>query len=317
MKSNLRVLFMGTPDFAVHILRSIHQAGYNIVGVVSVPDKPAGRGQKILESSVTQFAKENQLNLLQPSKLKSKKFISELNDLQVDVAVVVAFRMLPEVIWQIPKLATFNLHASLLPQYRGAAPINWAIINGENETGVTTFLIDKYIDTGHILLQQKIDILPNETAGELHDKLMFAGAELVLETLRGIEEGTLLPQKQNNKFPLQAAPKIYRDDCKINWNLPLEQIHNFIRGLSPYPAAWTIFSHLEDKKILKIYKSSIQYRDHILMPKQFIIENNRLGITHPEGIVWLDELQLEGKKRLKAREFINGISISEETQVVD
>lgn len=315
MKSDVRILFMGTPEFAVHILDEIIKSGYHVVGVVSVPDKPAGRGQKMHESAVTQYAKKHDLHLLQPEKLKSEEFIQELKNLDIDIAVVVAFRMLPKIVWQIPKLGTFNLHASLLPQYRGAAPINWAIINGETESGVTTFLIDEKIDTGNILLKEKVDIGPKETAGDLHDKLMHLGGKVVVKTLEGLHENSLFPIPQSESEDLKAAPKIFKTDCEIPWSKSLEEIHHFIRGLSPYPAAWTTISNDGEQKILKIYKAHIQYQQHFVQPKKVVQEKQKLGIAHSEGFVWLEEVQLQGKRRMKALDFLNGFNINETSHI--
>ena len=317
MNKKLRVLFMGTPEFAVHILDSIVKEGYDVVGVVSVPDKPAGRGRKLQESAVTQYAKENGLNLMQPEKLKAKSFLTTLEALQPDVCVVVAFRMLPEVVWKIPPRGTFNLHASLLPQYRGAAPINWAIINGESETGVTTFMIDKNIDTGNILLKKKVAIFPDENAGELHDRLMIAGGELVNETLKGIEENRLEPQEQQVTSTLKDAPKIFKEDCLINWDRPMNEIYDFIRGLSPYPAAWTYFFNQDEVKTLKIFRVSVQYQPHQMNPKRVITQQQRIGVTHKDGFIWLDEVQLEGKRRMEARDFMNGLTLSDDAHVLE
>lgn len=317
MKSNLRILFMGTPDFAVHILDAIIQSNYQVVGVVSVPDKPAGRGQRIHESAVTKYAKKHQLNLLQPKRLKSKSFLQDLKNLEIDIAVVVAFRMLPKEVWEIPSLGTFNLHASLLPEYRGAAPINWAIINGETTSGVTTFLIDEKIDTGNILLQAKVDIFPQENAGDLHDKLMQRGASLVLETIEGLANRALeaIPQPHTND--LKPAPKIFKDDVRIDWTKPLQHIHNFIRGLSPYPTAWTMISTNNEMKLLKIYRASIEFKAHELAPNSVFKEGQKLGVAHPEGLIWLDEIQLEGKRRMNSLDFMNGYTLSNSSHVVN
>lgn len=315
MKSKLRVLFMGTPEFARHILEKIIDSGYEIAAVVSVPDKPAGRGQKIHSSEVAKFAREKDLLLLQPEKLKSKKFLEQLHSLNIDVAVVVAFRMLPKEIWSIPKLGTFNLHASLLPQYRGAAPINHVIMNGETQTGVTTFFIDEKIDTGNILLKKATYIAPDENAGELHDRLMQLGADLVVETLEGLRNGNLKAVPQSSSEELKDAPKIFRDDCEINWNDCMENIYNFIRGLSPYPAAWTTLMHNGEEKTLKIYKAGIQYGEHNFPLKRMIISEKKPAIAHREGLIFPEEVQLEGKKRMDFRDFMNGFSISESTMV--
>src|SRR5574344_153699 len=242
-KKDLRIVYMGTPEFAVEPLRCLIKGGYNVVGVITMPDKPAGRGHKIQYSPVKEFALENNLPLLQPEKLKEETFIEALREWKADLQIVVAFRMLPEVVWDIPRLGTFNLHASLLPQYRGAAPINWAVINGDTETGVTTFFLTHEIDTGKIILQRRLPIADTDDVGTVHDALMKMGAELLLETVDLILSGSVeaIPQEQFCKDPsrLRPAPKIFKDTCRINWNLPLKNIYDFVRGLSPYPAAWT------------------------------------------------------------------------------
>ena len=255
----LRIVFMGTPGFAVATLKAIVEAEYNIVGVITAPDKPAGRGRKIQESEVKKYALDKGLKILQPEKLKNPEFIAELESLKPDLQIVVAFRMLPEIVWQIPKIGTFNLHGSLLPQYRGAAPINWAVINGEKATGLTTFLIDKEIDTGRILLQKEVEILNIDSAGSLHDKMMIIGAELVKETVELIATGDFNAKPQEaffaNAEELKHAPKIFKEDCKIDWSRDASQIYNFIRGLSPFPGAWTSLKNLKTgKKInLKVF----------------------------------------------------------------
>ncbi len=317
MKSNLRILFMGTPDFAVHILDSIVKNEFKVVGVVTVPDKPAGRGQRIHESAVAKYAKKHNLNLLQPPKLKAKSFLQNLEDLKVDIAVVVAFRMLPEEVWKLPRLGTFNLHASLLPQYRGAAPINWAIINGETQSGVTTFMIDEKIDTGNILLQEKVEILPTDNAGNLHDNLMHTGADLVIKTIEGLGDESLkaIPQKESSS--LKPAPKIFKEDCRIDWTKSIEDIQNLIRGMSPYPASWTMISTQGNEKMLKIYSSNIEKIEHDRVPNSVFKEQNKLGVAHQDGIIWLEEVQLEGKRRMKSLDFMNGYPLDESSQVVD
>ncbi|HNV52943.1 MAG TPA: methionyl-tRNA formyltransferase, partial [Tenuifilaceae bacterium] len=236
-----RIVYMGTPDFAVEPLKAIVDAGYNVVAVVTVPDKPVGRGQKLQSSPVKQYAEEKGLLVLQPEKLRNEDFVNQLKELNPDIAVVVAFRMLPETVWSLPKIGTFNLHASLLPQYRGAAPINWAVINGEKKTGLTTFLLDKEIDTGNIIDQLEVLIDENETAGELHDKLMLLGGSMVVKTIQKLAEGNYTPTPQKNLAvgELKAAPKIFKETCKVDWGKSYIQVHNFIRGLSPYPAAWS------------------------------------------------------------------------------
>ncbi|MXV38517.1 methionyl-tRNA formyltransferase [Flavobacteriaceae bacterium Ap0902] len=315
MNSELRILFMGTPDFAVHILDYIIKHQYNVVGVVSVPDKPAGRGQKIHSSAVAKYAKKNQLNLLQPEKLKSKAFIQEIKDLDIDVSVVVAFRMLPREVWKLPKLGTFNLHASLLPQYRGAAPINHAIMNGETESGVTTFLIDEQIDTGNILLQESVKIESTDNAGDLHDKLMETGAKLVIKTLEGLEHKTLIPKPQKEAKDIKYATKIFKEDCAIPWDKSLLDIYNFIRGLSPYPVAWTHLYNKGKNRVLKVYKASIEKKNQDLKPGQIIIKDKKMGVAHKDGIIWLEEIQLEGKRRMSALDFLNGNNLSEHAEI--
>src|SRR5690606_1319217 len=251
MNRELRIVFMGTPDFAVETLKYILDNNYNVVGVVTAPDRPAGRGRKLQQSAVKKFATEKGLEVLQPTNLKEEEFIKSLGALQANLQVVVAFRMLPKVVWGMPQFGTFNLHASLLPSYRGAAPINWAIINGEKETGVTTFFLNHDIDTGDIIFQEREPIHEDDTAGTLYERLIHKGADLVLKTVRMIAEGKHTTQKQP-QVELKNAPKIFKEDCKINWNMPAEAVINFIRGLSPYPAAWTIL----DGKTLKAYKVS-------------------------------------------------------------
>lgn len=308
---NLRVVFMGTPEFAVAPLDKIIQAGYEVVAVVTVPDKPAGRGQKISESAVKKYALKNNLNLLQPEKLNDDNFIEELTKLKPEVMVVVAFRLLPKEVWSLPSLGTFNLHASLLPQYRGASPINFSIINGDNETGVTTFFIDEKIDTGEILLQERIAINENENAGELHDRLQELGSHLVVKTLQGLEDGTLKSKKQELKKDIEYkyAPRIFKKDCLINWEDSIENIHNLIRGLSPYPVAYT---HLvignEKLKIFKIFSGYYSRETHNFPIGKIIIEGKDiLKIAIKEGYYFPKEIQLEGKKRMNISDFINGL----------
>jgi len=308
----LRILYMGTPDFAVEPLRLLHEQGYNIVGVVTVPDKPAGRGQKVKQSAVKQYAMSCNLPIYQPEKLKDTQFIDEVKSLNPDLAIVVAFRMLPEVIWRIPRLGTFNLHASLLPNYRGAAPINWAIINGERTTGVTTFLIDKEIDTGNILLQRDVAIGSNDTAGELHDKLMVVGAKLVEETVRAIATSEVKPTPQQNLLSstkaVNTAPKLFKDTTRIDWSWPAGKVHNFIRGLSPYPAAWCeLLGTNSDAVGVKIFRSEQCTTD----------KPTEVGMIYTDGKSYLEvgcgagrirviELQLAGKRKLPVTDFLKG-----------
>ncbi len=259
---DLRIVFMGTPEFAVYSLKAIVEAGYNVVGVITAPDRPAGRGRKLQESAVKTYAKEQGLKILQPVNLKAEAFLEELKALEANLQVVVAFRMLPEAVWKMPEYGTFNLHASLLPQYRGAAPINWAIINGEKETGVSTFFIDEKIDTGEMILQEKVAIEPKESAGELHDKLMETGATLIIKTLEELQQGPVSTTSQKDIVELKSAYKLTRENTRIDWEQPLETIFNLIRGLSPYPTAWTTLINGNDEVMLKIYKSEPEPAEH-------------------------------------------------------
>lgn len=311
--SKFKIIFMGTPEFAVPSLKILINNNYTIIGVVTGPDKPAGRGQKITESPVKKYAKENKLNILQPVNLKDNIFTSELHNLKPDLQVVVAFRMLPEIVWKFPALGTINLHASLLPQYRGAAPVNWAIINGEKETGLTTFFLNHEIDTGNIISQEKILIAEEETAGTLHDKLMNAGAELVLKAVRQIENGNCKAIPQNYTVPLKKAPKIFKDDCRINWNKTPDEIFNFIRGLSPYPGAWTLLNTNESNspKVLKIFKVTKEKATHHEPTHKILTDNkNYLKISIPEAFINLLEVQIEGKNRMNIKDFLKGFRIS-------
>ena len=306
----LRIVFMGTPDFAVGILDAIHKNNYEIVGVITAPDKPAGRGQKLSVSAVKEYAVENNLPLLQPTNLKSEAFLEELKALNANLQVVVAFRMLPAVVWKMPSLGTFNLHASLLPDYRGAAPINWAIINGETKTGVSTFFIDDKIDTGEIILKKETDILAKETAGELHDRLMRLGAETVIETLHLIEKGNVSTEVQPEKEE-KTAYKLNKDNCKIDWNQTSEQIFNHIRGLNPYPAAWTFFNDEEKQWNVKLYDSEIILENHDLKPGTIISDKKQIKIATATGFIEILSLQFPGKKRMNTKDLLNGISFTE------
>jgi len=307
----LRIIFMGTPEFAVASLAALLEKGYNVVGVITAPDRPAGRGRKLQESAVKAFAVKQGLKILQPTHLKNTSFLDELRSLRANLQVVVAFRMLPRAVWGMPKYGTFNLHASLLPQYRGAAPINWAIIRGETVTGVTTFFLDDKIDTGEIILQERLPIEETDTAGTLHDKLMSLGAELVLNTVAQIENGTVKPQKQNNPENLKKAPKIHKETCKINWGDPLQDIYNHIRGLSPYPAAWT--SLINDLEILtvKIHTAAMVKEDHTFSTGQVLHTKKEIRVAVPGGFIQLLEMQLAGKRKMKTQEILNGLKLSE------
>lgn len=299
---------MGTPDFAVPTLRGLLEAGYEIVGVITATDKMGGRGGKQrLESAVKRFALRHHLHVLQPPNLKAADFIEELRSLEADLQIVVAFRMLPEVVWAMPPMGTFNLHASLLPKFRGAAPINWAIIRGEQETGVTTFFIQHQIDTGDLLLQRSTSIGPDDTAGDLHDRLMEIGSEVVLETVRGLESGTLQPKKQDDTAAT-PAPKLFRDTCRIDFQQPAQAVHNFVRGLHPYPTAWTTL----DGQELKILRTQLLDEPHSLLPGTIISDNKlSIRIACGERFVEVLELQLQGRKRMPTRDFLNGFEFAE------
>ena len=308
----MRIIFFGTAEFAVESLKKLHKAGYEIAAVVTATDKPAGRGLKPQFSPVKKAALELDLPILQPSSLKDNNFIQTLKNLSPDLQVVVAFRFLPRIVWEIPPKGTINLHSSYLPNYRGAAPINWVLINGEKYTGVTTFYINDKIDTGNIILRKKVEILPDDDAGTLHDRLMTIGADVLVETVKLIEQGkaTPIPQEELMKDldELKTAPKIFKDDCQINWNQNSQKIYNFIRGLSPYPGAWT---NIRDKsrnktfKYVKIYKASYELADSNLAPKTLVSNGkDQLKVATNDGYINILELQLPGKKRIKVTEFL-------------
>ncbi len=305
----MRIVFMGTPQFAVISLDELITAGCNIVAVVTAPDKPAGRGQKMHESAVKQYAAANGIPVLQPIKLKDPEFLEQLAAFKADLQVVVAFRMLPEVVWNMPPRGTINLHASLLPQYRGAAPINWVLINGEKESGVTTFFLRHDIDTGNILFTEKVTLTGRETAGELHDRLMYKGAGLLVKTVKGVESGRYNehPQSQLAEgVELRHAPKIFKEDCEIDWTQPAEAIYNKIRGMSPIPTAYTSFNG----KILKIYRSEFEHDQPDVEPGKFVTDGKAfLKFAAPDGFVNVTEVQLEGKKQMGIEEFLRGIRL--------
>ncbi|MCW5515539.1 methionyl-tRNA formyltransferase [Muriicola sp. Z0-33] len=315
---DLRIVFMGTPDFAVATLATLIANSYNVVGVVTAADKPAGRGRKLRESAVKVFAREKNLRLMQPTNLKDDAFIEELKSLKSNLQIVVAFRMLPKVVWQMPKYGTFNLHASLLPDYRGAAPINWAIINGETETGVTTFFIDEKIDTGAIILQARLSIEAEDTAGSLHDKLMLKGADLVLKTVGLIQEDKAQPQIQEipEGTELKSANKIHKDTCRIDWKQPMNQIQNLIRGLSPYPTAWTTILDNEEVILLKIFTSNTQQEEHGLNNGTIVCNKKELKVAVSEGYINLVEIQLAGKRRMSIKDALNGLNLSKKAYMV-
>ena len=304
---------MGTPEFAVETLQTIHQAGYDIVGVVTSVDKMGGRGRKqLLESAVKKYAVRHALPLLQPKNLKAQEFNQALSDWNPHIIVVVAFRMLPEVVWSLPSIGTINLHASLLPAYRGAAPINWAIIKGESKTGVTTFFIQKEIDTGDLLLQEEVEIESGDTAGTLHDKLMQVGASVVLNTLDHVIRGEISPQKQDHSQATKA-PKIFAEDCSINWHQPAKSVYNFIRGMSPYPGAWTSLGG----KVLKIFDAQISYETSRLPPATMATDGKNLWIGTFDHPLSINLLQLEGRKRMKIKDFINGIKLEDYPEIIN
>jgi methionyl-tRNA formyltransferase len=308
----LRIVFMGTPDFAVASLKALHNGGYNIVGVITAPDKPAGRGKKINESAVKKYAAENNLTILQPDKLKNSEFLAELKALKADLQVVVAFRMLPEVVWDMPPLGTFNLHGSLLPNYRGAAPLNWAVINGETKTGVTTFLLDHKIDTGKILFKKEIAIWENDTVGTIHDSLMPIGAKLVIETVDALASGNYEAVSQTELLDeknIKHAPKIFKEDCKINWDDDVESTRNLIRGLSPYPAAWTtLINSKTGKQIASKIFFAIQVEGKADDEPGTIKTDGKtfVKVACQNGWLQITDLQIAGKKRMKVEDFLRG-----------
>jgi len=302
----MRIVFMGTPDFAVASLNALVEAGFEIVGVVTAADKPAGRGQKLQESAVKKYAAEKGLNVLQPLKLKDPGFIAALEALKADLQVVVAFRMLPEVVWAMPAKGTINLHASLLPQYRGAAPINHAIINGETESGATTFFLKHEIDTGDVIFAEKVPIAADDTAGDLHDHLMTAGAGLLVKTVKAIEENNYTEQPQQFSEELKHAPKIFKEFCKIDWQQPVKTVYNLIRGLSPYPTAFTQLNG----KTIKIFKAGYEETIPEIAPGEFLTDGKSfLKFAAADGYINLTDLQYEGKKRMMADEFLRGMRL--------
>jgi len=312
----LRIVFMGTPEFAVGILDTIIKNNYEVVGVITAADKPAGRGQKIKYSAVKEYALENNLTLLQPTNLKDESFLEELKSLNANLQVVVAFRMLPEVVWKMPSLGTFNLHASLLPNYRGAAPINWAIINGETKTGVTTFFIDDKIDTGEMILSKETPISSKESAGELHDRLMAIGSEVVVETLALIAEGNVVTTIQIDSSEIKTAYKLNKDNCKIDFSKSGKEIYNLIRGLSPYPSAWCFFKDGTEEWNVKIYEAKLVEESHNFETGSIITTKKEIKIAVNNGFLEILSLQFPGKKRMKSFELLNGISFSSHAKAV-
>jgi methionyl-tRNA formyltransferase len=318
-KKDLRIVFFGTPDFAVESLRLLIDHDFQVVAVITAPDKPAGRGQKIQISAVKKFAIENGLMLFQPEKLKDSIFIYNLTTLRPDLQIVVAFRMLPEVVWGLPRFGTFNLHASLLPNYRGAAPINWAIINGETETGITTFFLSHEIDTGEIILQKKIPINEHYSAGDLHDCLMIEGAKLVIKTVEMIiSEGIISTLSQPNNVLIKSAPKLNTDSCHIDWSLHLIDIYNFIRGLSPYPAAWSNIMLSNSKNLsVKIFESEKEFSVHQFPCGAILTDHKKwMKVAVKNGFISIKSLQLAGKKRLSIEDFLRGYALDETAKMV-
>lgn len=310
----LRIVFMGTPEFAVGILDTIIKNSYTVVGVITAADKPAGRGQKIKYSAVKEYALEHNLPLLQPTNLKDEGFLQELKNLNANLQIVVAFRMLPKVVWEMPKLGTFNLHASLLPNYRGAAPINWAIINGEEKTGVTTFFIDDKIDTGAMIMSSETAIDPEENAGQLHDRLMHLGSDTVIKTLDLIENRKVTTTIQQESSDIKTAYKLNKENCKIDWTKSASEINNLIRGLSPYPAAWSFFSDKNEEWNVKIYEAKITTEDHSYEIGSLICTKKEMKIAVQKGFIQVMNLQFPGKKRMKTSELLNGITFSEQAK---
>ena len=310
----LRIVFMGTPEFAVGILDTIIKNNYNVVGVITAADKPAGRGQKIKYSAVKEYALAHNLTLLQPTNLKEEGFLAELKALNANLQIVVAFRMLPEVVWKMPKLGTFNLHASLLPNYRGAAPINWAIINGDTKTGVTTFFIDDKIDTGAMILSSEVEIAPDENAGQLHDRLMQLGSKTVLDTLTLIKKGKVTTTIQKESPEIKTAYKLNKENCKIDWTKPAIEIYNLIRGLNPYPSAWCFISDKNEEWNVKIHEAKMILEDHNYTIGKLICSKKELKIAVKNGFIQVLSIQFPGKKRMSTPELLNGITFSEEAK---
>lgn len=311
----LRIIFMGTPEFAVGILDTILKNNYDVVGVITAADKPAGRGQKIKYSAVKEYALANNLTLLQPTNLKDENFLAELKALNANLQIVVAFRMLPKVVWEMPSLGTFNLHASLLPNYRGAAPINWAVINGETKTGVTTFFIDDKIDTGAMILNSEIAIEPEETAGQLHDRLMHLGSTTVIDTLKVIENGNVTTTIQEDDAEIKTAYKLNKENCKIDWTKSGAEINNLIRGLSPYPASWCFLKDQNEELNIKIYEAKLISEPHSYEVGKLISSKKEIKIAIKDGFIQLLSLQFPGKKRMLASELLNGVSFSDAAKV--
>lgn len=312
----LRIVFMGTPEFAVGILQQLIKNQFSVVGVITAPDKPAGRGRKIHQSAVKEYALSLNLPILQPTNLKDPSFLEELKALEANVQIVVAFRMLPKMVWSLPEFGTFNLHASLLPQYRGAAPINWVLINGESKTGVTTFFIDEKIDTGAIIDQEELPIADNETAGSLHDKLMELGGKLVVKTVQQLKQGTVDTKVQTHEASLKQAPKLTAENTRIDWNSSLNSIDCFIRGLNPYPGAWTELHHDETLLKTKVFSATIEISEHKWNIGTVLTTKKEIKVAVKDGFVHIIELQLPGKKKMTSRDLLNGFQFGKEDKFV-
>ncbi|TEW77196.1 methionyl-tRNA formyltransferase [Gramella jeungdoensis] len=306
---------MGTPEFAVATLDALIKAKFNVVGVITAPDKPAGRGRNLNESAVKKYALAHDLTILQPTNLKDEQFITELKSLKANLQIVVAFRMLPKIVWQLPEFGTFNLHASLLPNYRGAAPINWAIINGETATGVTTFFIDEKIDTGNIILQEQVAIGKDEILGDLYNKLMTVGSSLVVKTVKQLEKGTVETIKQP-EIEEKPAPKIFTETCKINWNDSLTNTYNLIRGLNPYPAAWTTLVNNNEEIKVKIFDVAPIIEEHSLKPGFIVTTKNEIKVAVPNGFIKIESLQLAGKKKMDSKSLLNGYTFQANSRMI-
>lgn len=319
-KEDLRIVYMGTPDFAVESLRCLVEGGYNVVAVVTMPDKAVGRHGSVLQPSpVKTYAVEHGLKVLQPEKLKDEAFVSELRDLKADLQIVVAFRMLPEVVWNMPPMGTFNLHASLLPQYRGAAPINWAVVNGDKETGITTFFLKHEIDTGEVIQQVRVPILEEDNVGDVHDKLMMLGGKLVVETVDNILAGTVksIPQEDMvTDEPLRPAPKIFKETCKINWDQPVKTIYNFVRGFSPYPAAWTELVNGGAPQTLKIFETAMEPASHHEPAGTVICDKHGMKIAANDGYLQIRSLQIAGKKKMDIKDFLCGFKAADNCKCI-
>ena len=315
-KRALRIVFMGTPDFAVSTLKKLIEEDYQVVGVITAPDKPAGRGRKLHESAVKQYAVSQKLTVLQPTNLKNEGFLKELKSLKANLQIVVAFRMLPKVVWDMPKYGTFNLHASLLPDYRGAAPINWVLINGETKTGVSTFFIDEKIDTGEMILQKEVKIKSSESAGSLHDKLMEIGSDLVLKTVKLIETNAVKTKPQPDQVDIKTAYKLNKDTCKIDWNTSTEAIYNKVRGLNPYPAAWTVLYNDNEKLNIKIYEVETLKEDHKNSVGEIQADKKEVKVSVADGYIILKTIQLPGKRKMDIKSLLNGYHFHKDAKML-